>query len=254
MTSVAQKINVDWHNLSSTNLDNLYHRSHRDQRCCHIQCMLCGVAQQLQLVPQVLGGHSITDLYHWNELLCHIVNFSIQEKRLRSLDRPPLMSALMSPKTSDLVWVIWQKCLVGSKVVSHPLAGVGTLPFSGGMLMPPFGLPPGARIVLVLNQWRLNYVDGWVGQRCWLRARSVTDKRWWRWPYGLRLHSGCFVLILLLLELIFGYDLVQHCLIGIDLLPTGANNLPPFVLHVLNACWCNHACCGCACLFLGLES
>ena len=30
----------------------------------------------------------------------------------------------------------------------HPLAGVGTLPFSGGMLMPPFGLPPGALIML----------------------------------------------------------------------------------------------------------
>ena len=51
----------------------------------------------------------------------------------------------------------------------YPLAGVGTLLFSGGMLMPPFGPPPGALITLVLNQRRLDlklYVDGWVGQRC----------------------------------------------------------------------------------------
>ena len=36
----------------------------------------------------------------------------------------------MSPRASDLIWVVWWKCLGGSTVMPHPLAGVGTLPFS----------------------------------------------------------------------------------------------------------------------------
>ena len=32
-----------------------------------------------------------------------------------------------------------------------------------------------------------------------------------------------------------GYDLVQHCFIGVDHVHAGANNLPSFVLYTLSA-------------------
>ena len=120
---------------------------------------------------------------------------------------------------------------VGSMVMSHPLAGVGTLSCSGGMLIPPFGLPPGALITLVLNQRRLDLIwnrDGWVGQRRWWHARfkiSVADKWWWRWSHGLCLHC-CLVWILCSVAL--ACDLTQHYLIQVDLVHTGANNPPTF--------------------------
>ena len=110
----------------------------------------------------------------------------------------------------------------------HPLAGVGS-----GMLMPPFSLPPGALITLVLNQWRLDlkFVDGWVGG--WI---NVADNM----PGLSSLTSDggagppvCSIAASFCSFSISGCYLVQHSFIlGVDLTRASAENLLPFVLRM----------------------